>query len=59
MGKSKQEKGGGARKYDRNRKWCQAYRAEYRRESNKRRKLQRHLKHYPHDNVARMRLEAL
>lgn len=46
----RKEKGGGTKKYDRNRKWCQAYRLRGQREINKARRLLRHLKRYPQDS---------
>lgn len=43
---NKNDKGGGARKYDRNRVWCQAYRNRGQRERNKVRRLLRHFRRY-------------
>lgn len=53
------DKGGGARKYDRNRKWCEAYRNRGQREINKARKLYRHLARFPDDVGAAKALAAL
>ena len=41
-----------ARKYDRNRKWCERYRLAHKREKSKARKLYRHLLKFPGDMVA-------
>ena len=48
----KNEKGGGARKYDRNRAWCLAYRNRGQREINKARRLRKHLARFPDDRTA-------
>lgn len=58
MGK-KTKSGGGARKYGRNRKWCEAYRSRGQREVNKAAKLERHLKFQPNDRQAKRVLNAL
>lgn len=48
----KNEKGGGARKYDRNRAWCKAYRLRGQRERNKAKRLIRHIARFPSDRIA-------
>jgi hypothetical protein len=48
----KNEKGGGARKYDRNRAWCKAYRLRGQREINQAIRLRRHLHRFPNDREA-------
>jgi len=53
------KKGGGSRKKGRNRKWCEAYRIMGRRESNKRRKMDRHIKAFPNDMQAQNRLRSI
>lgn len=52
-------KGGGARKYDRNRAWCAAYKSRQQRERNKALKLARHIRRYPWDQAARDALSKL
>lgn len=53
------DKGGGARKYDRNRNWCKAYRLREQREVNKVKRLVKHLKRYPEDASTRAVLDGL
>ena len=48
----KNEKGGGARKYGRNKRWCEAYRLRGTREINKAARLRRHLARFPDDRTA-------
>ena len=52
-------KGGGARKYGRNKKTCEMYRNQQQRERNKAAKLARHLRRAPWDKVAREAFTAL
>lgn len=52
-------KGGGARKYDRNRVWCKAYSAAGRAERSKAIKLVKHLALAPWDSCARSAFERL
>lgn len=54
-GKEKKARRGGKknRKWGRNKKFCERYRAEGRREINKAARLARHLKHHPNDLQAR------
>ena len=49
-------KGGGGAKIGRNRVECERYRAQGRREKNKRRKLQKHIKRCPGDLAAQKAL---
>ena len=44
------------RKYDRNRKWCEAYRKAGTRERNKVRRIKAHLKRHPNDRVGQRAL---
>lgn len=55
MGSSKIARKGGKknRKYGRNKKFCERYRLEGRREKNRKIRLARHLKRFPDDGVAR------
>jgi hypothetical protein len=55
----KNEKGGGARKYDRNRVWCEAYRRRGQREKNQAIRLRKHLVRHPMDGCARRRYDAI
>lgn len=55
----KQHKGKKTRKYDRNRKWCQAYRLRGQREINKAKNLFRALRHNSLDKCAEVALEKL
>mgnify|MGYP001412824509 CR=1 FL=1 len=48
----KQKSGGGTRKYDRNKVWCQAYRARGQREKNKAVRLRKHIVRHPADHCA-------
>lgn len=48
----KQKSGSGARKYDRNKIWCQAYRARGQREKNKAVRLHKHIARHPADGCA-------
>jgi len=50
---AKQAKGKKRRKIDRNRKWCEAYRARGQREKNKALKLSKHLVRHPNDLTAK------
>lgn len=52
-------KGGGARKYDRNRVWCKAYAADGRAERSKARRIIKHLSKAPWDGCARAAFEKL
>lgn len=52
-------KGGGARKYGRNKVWCANYRNQQQRERNKAKKLARHIRLCPWDEVARAALAKL
>lgn len=52
-------KGGGARKYDRNRVWCKAYATEGRAERSKARRIIKHLSKAPWDGCARAAFEKL
>jgi len=54
-----QKRGGSSKKIGRDKKYCEAYRARARREENKEKKIKRHLKKYPEDNVARMALDSI
>lgn len=47
--KKRRKEGRRCRKYGRNKKWCEAYRASGRQERNRRRRILRHLKRYPAD----------
>ena len=47
------------RKHGRNKAFCQQYRLEGRREKNKARKLAKHLKYQPTDQLAKAAFEAL
>lgn len=49
---SQKIKGGGARKYERNKLFCDTYRRTSRREHNKLIKLRKHLNRFPNDKVA-------
>lgn len=44
--------GGKNRKYNRNKRWCEQYANDHRREKNKARRMKRHLKRHPEDLVA-------
>ena len=48
----KQKSGGGSRKYDRNKVWCQAYRARGQREKNKAVRLSKHIARHPANRCA-------
>ena len=48
----KQKSKGGTRKYDRNKIWCQAYRARGQREKNKAVRLRKHIACHPTDLCA-------
>jgi len=52
-------KGGGARKYDRNRMWCKAYRDAGRAEKAKAIRLIKHLSRVPWDGCARAAFDRL
>ncbi len=52
-------KGGGARKYDRNRVWCKSYRDSGRSEKAKARRLIKHLSKAPWDGCARAAFDRL
>ena len=52
-------KGGGARKYDRNKAWCLMYRNQQQRERNKAIKLARHLRKFKDDLCAKTAMLAL
>lgn len=56
---NKQIKGGGARKYSRNKVWCANYKSQQQRERNKALKLARHIRATPWDKVARAALSKL
>lgn len=47
------KKGKKNRKHDRNRKWCESYRARGQREKNKVKKLLKHLNRFPDDLAAK------
>ena len=50
----KKAKGGKKnRKWDRNRRWCQAYKARRQREHNKLTRIARHLTLFPKDDIAK------
>ena len=49
---TKNNKGGGAKKYGRNRAKCQRYRTRGIREKNKTRRRLKHLKRHPNDTMA-------
>ena len=53
------QKGGGSAKIGRNRIECERYRAQGRREKNKRRKLRKHIREYPGDLAAQKALEKI
>jgi hypothetical protein len=55
----KQHKGKKTRKYERNKKWCLAYRTRGQREINKAKKLFRALRYNPLDKCAKTALEKL
>ncbi len=56
---SNKQRGKKQRKYDRNRKWCQAYRLRGQRERNKRRRLETRIRRNPNDVGAVRALERL
>jgi len=53
------KKGGGSRKKGRNLIWCKGYHMTGRREINKRRKMERHIKQFPADKQAQKRLRSI
>jgi len=54
-----EKKGGGSRKKSRNIEWCKTYRMFGRRELNKRKKIERHIKKFPADMQAQNRLRSI
>lgn len=51
--------GAKGRKIGRNKKFCERYRASYTRYFNKLKKLERHMRKFPHDEQAQNRFNAL
>lgn len=56
---SQKDKGAGARKYDRNRDWCKAYRASNTRLINKAVRAARHLARHPGDPISQKIIDKL
>lgn len=59
MADKKQKKGGGTRKYERNRTWCKTYALNGQREKNKAIRLRKHLALHASDTQSQLVFDAL